>query len=367
MRAILEVGHLDAIFKRSKGCISPSGWKCDSLPYLVEFDNFGRGPNPNVADPKSMFCWGWDEISWFAQQPEEYRNQWLLYAHNWIKQTDPNGHLEMPGTRMISCPNETLRTYFANTKSPTCPVGYSQEETIKKIWNQGQSSPPVFEGENGSAHAQMVIHVAPNGDDANPGTVDKPVRTPLRVRDLVRTIKAKSVEPITVHFAPGTYYLAETFVLGPEDSGTAKAPITYVASTDGPVILSGGVKLDLRWKLYKHGIMQAEIATPRDEKVAIDQLFVNGRAMPMARYPNYKADARPFNGTAADAISPERVKRWANPVGAYIHALHSNEWGDFHYRVTGVDDKGNAKLEGGWQNNRRYGYAQTAPVRRERL
>jgi hypothetical protein len=39
----------------------------------------------------------------------------------------------MPGTRMISCPNETLRTYFANTKSPTCPVGYSQEDTIRKI------------------------------------------------------------------------------------------------------------------------------------------------------------------------------------------------------------------------------------------
>jgi len=48
--------------------------------------------------------------------------------------TDPNGHLEMPGTRMITCPNETLRTYFANTKSTDCPVGYSQEETIKKIW-----------------------------------------------------------------------------------------------------------------------------------------------------------------------------------------------------------------------------------------
>jgi CubicO group peptidase (beta-lactamase class C family) len=113
------------------------------LPYLVELDNFGRGPNPNVADPKSMFCWGWDEISWFAKQPEEYRNQWLHYAHRWIKQTDPNGHLEMPGTRMISCPNETLRTYFANTKSSACPVGYSQEETIKKIWNEGQSPPPA--------------------------------------------------------------------------------------------------------------------------------------------------------------------------------------------------------------------------------
>jgi hypothetical protein len=35
---------------------------------------------------------------------------------------------------MITCPNETLRSYFVNTKSKTCPVGYSQEETIKKIW-----------------------------------------------------------------------------------------------------------------------------------------------------------------------------------------------------------------------------------------
>ncbi len=99
-----------------------------------------------------MFCWGWDEISWFSQQPDEYRNQWLLYAHKWIKQTDPNGHLEMPGIRMITCPNETLRSYFANTKSPACPVGYSQEETIKKIWNAGPSGPPAFEGEKTTWH-----------------------------------------------------------------------------------------------------------------------------------------------------------------------------------------------------------------------
>ncbi|HWV99294.1 MAG TPA: alpha/beta hydrolase fold domain-containing protein [Candidatus Acidoferrum sp.] len=138
---ILEVGHLDAIFKRSKGCISPSGWRCESLPYLVEFDNFGRDRVTNVANTNSMFCWGWDEISWFALQPEEYRNHWLRYAQDWIKETDPNGHLQMPVTRMITCPNETLRTYFANTRSPDCPVGYSQEETIKEIWN---SSPYVF-------------------------------------------------------------------------------------------------------------------------------------------------------------------------------------------------------------------------------
>ncbi len=133
--AELQVAHLDSLYKRSKGCISPSGWSCQSLPYLVEFDNFGRSRAPNVADTKSIFVWGWDEISWFSLQPQEYRDKFLVYAYNWLRQTDPNGHLQMPVSRMISCPNDTFGSYRANTRSSSCPIGYSQEETIKKIWN----------------------------------------------------------------------------------------------------------------------------------------------------------------------------------------------------------------------------------------
>ena len=136
-QGMLEVGHLDAIFNKSKGCISPSGWKCDSLPYLVELDNYGRDRNKaNVADTHSIFVWGWDEISWFSLQEESYRNRWLEYAYDWIKQTDVNGHLQMPVSRMISCPNETRGSYRANTRSPACPIGYSQEKTIKNIWSR---------------------------------------------------------------------------------------------------------------------------------------------------------------------------------------------------------------------------------------
>lgn len=131
---VLEAGHLDAIFRRSKGCISPSGWKCESLPYLVEFDNFGRSRSPNVANTRSHFVWGWDEISWFSLQDEAYRNKWLEYAYKWVRATDPNGHLQMPVSRIITCPNETGGRYRANTKSAACPIGYSQEETIKRLW-----------------------------------------------------------------------------------------------------------------------------------------------------------------------------------------------------------------------------------------
>jgi len=133
--AVLEVNHLDAIFNKSKGCISPSGWCCESLPYLVEFDNYGRGRSPNVANLNSHFVWGWDEISWFSLQNEEYRNKWLEYSYNWIKETDSNGHMQMPVSRMITCPNNSSGSYRANTRSPDCPIGYSQEETIKKIWS----------------------------------------------------------------------------------------------------------------------------------------------------------------------------------------------------------------------------------------
>lgn len=133
---ILEVNYSDGIYHKSKGCVTPSGWNCDHLPYLVEFDNFGRSQTPGEATLDSHFIWGWDEISWFSLQEETYRNEWLKYAYDWIKQNDPDGHLQMPGNRMITCPNETNGYYHANTKSGACPVGYSQEETIKELWNK---------------------------------------------------------------------------------------------------------------------------------------------------------------------------------------------------------------------------------------
>jgi hypothetical protein len=42
-----------------------------------------------------------------------------------------------------------------------------------------------------------------------------------------------------------------------------------------------------------------------------------------------------------------------------VHAIHGSAWGSQHYRITGVDEKGNAKLEGGWQNSRPTGLSGT--------
>ncbi|MHC4742126.1 MAG: hypothetical protein ACYS8Z_09455 [Planctomycetota bacterium] len=134
-QGILKVGYLDSIFKRSKGGITPSGWKCDSLPYIVELDNFGSSgkPGQNIG---MHYIWGYDEISWFAHQPKQYRNYWLQYAWQWIRRTDSNGFLQMPGSRTLADPVNGINWYWANTPSQKVPNAFDQEQTIKKIWSK---------------------------------------------------------------------------------------------------------------------------------------------------------------------------------------------------------------------------------------
>lgn len=132
-KGVLKVGYADSIFNRSKGGSTPSGWSCEHLPYLVEFDNFGRSAPGKPS--KAPFIWGWDEITWFALTPEKERNDWLRYAWKWVKEADPNGHLQMPGSRIMSPGTpDGPRWYWANMRSEACPNGSNTEETIKEIW-----------------------------------------------------------------------------------------------------------------------------------------------------------------------------------------------------------------------------------------
>jgi hypothetical protein len=143
---ILEVGFIDSIFGRSKGGRTYSGWECEHLPYLVELDNWGVSAKPGQAEvprvcaPGVDLCghwiWGYDEISWFAHQSKEYRAQWLRYAWDWVKKTDPNGHLQMPGGRTETSPLDHRRWYYANAASPAVPDGLDDEEAIREIWKR---------------------------------------------------------------------------------------------------------------------------------------------------------------------------------------------------------------------------------------
>lgn len=134
--AILQLGFSDGIYNRSKGGKTFSGWTCKHLPYIVELDNYGRSKNPGQPSQGGNFLWVWgyDEITWFGLQPREYRAQWLQYAWDWVRKTDPNGYLEMPGGRTAS--SAELRWYFANNPSDACPTGRGDEAAIRAVWTK---------------------------------------------------------------------------------------------------------------------------------------------------------------------------------------------------------------------------------------
>ncbi len=204
----------------------------------------------------------------------------------------------------------------------------------------------------GQAAMAADLYVSPNGSDQHAGTsAKKPLASLAAARDAARRFAGK--EAVTVHVADGIYYLPQTLVFGPEDSGSAKHPVVYRAENEGGAVLSGGSELKLDWKPYRDGIFQA--VTPAG--LEIDQVFVDGQAQRMARYPNYDREKKTaaYQGYSADAFSKERAAKWSDPTGGYIHAMHVHRWGGYHYRITGKDAEGKVMYEGGWQNNRQMG------------
>jgi pimeloyl-ACP methyl ester carboxylesterase len=132
--AILKVGFSDGIYGRSKGGMTYSGWSCEHLPYLVEIDNWGASRRPGQAKQGGIWVWGYDEITWFAHQSEKYRAEWLRYAWDWVRKTDPAGHLQMPGSRTMRSPLDGKRWYYANSPSTAVPDGLGDEAAIRAVW-----------------------------------------------------------------------------------------------------------------------------------------------------------------------------------------------------------------------------------------
>ena len=137
--AILKLGFSDGIYGRSKGGTTFSGWKCEHLPYLVEIDNWGVSSKPGQAKAGGIWIWGYDEITWFAHQTQQYRSNWLRYAWDWVRRTDPNGYLQMPGSRTLVSPGQHALVLRQPARS-TVPEGFGDEAAIRNIWAKDQKA-----------------------------------------------------------------------------------------------------------------------------------------------------------------------------------------------------------------------------------
>ena len=123
LEAQLVLQHGDSIYGRSPGGITPSGWQCEHLPYLAEFDNFGFSGKPRQK-VEGVWIWGYDEISWFSSLGDAEKARWLRYAWRWVRDHDRNGWLQF-------CLRKPVRT----EKGDTLWNGIgSQKQTIQALW-----------------------------------------------------------------------------------------------------------------------------------------------------------------------------------------------------------------------------------------
>ncbi len=199
----------------------------------------------------------------------------------------------------------------------------------------------------------VEFHVAPNGDDRNPGTQAKPFATPARARDAVRALKKAQggtlKTPVTVLLQGGTYSLAEPLLFAPEDSGSAASPVTWAAAPGAKPVLSGGRRIG-GWKqvmVQGKALWGADIPEVKAGKWAFHQLWVNGERRTRARHPNqgflriaglpdvkketpYNQGQKRFRFAAGD------LKRWDNLTDVDVIVLHL--WVGVRLAVESLDE-----------------------------
>lgn len=166
------------------------------------------------------------------------------------------------------------------------------------------------------------LYVAPSGDDQNAGTEKEPFATLERVRMAIRALKETGSLPdpngTQVYLRSGKYQFSKSFALNQDDSGTLESPITYSPYPGEKVILTGGVDVPFakftlvtepsilrRLPAESHGkvwtvnlkqrgitdygtlgLYGASVFSPYVVGPNAPELFVNGKAMALARWPN---------------------------------------------------------------------------------
>ncbi len=221
--------------------------------------------------------------------------------------------------------------------------------------------------------AAATLHVAPDGNDANPGAREKPFATFERARDEIRKLKSTGGLPaggIVVEARGGTYELSRALELGEGDSGAANAPVVYRARQGERVRLVGGrtvtgwkrvadpeilARLDesARGNVWQADLRALDIAdlgevAARDRRL---ELFYRDQPMTVARWPNEgfikiteilgatPVDVRGTKGCKEGkfACESDRLQRWVNDKDIWVHGYWFWDWAEQRHAVESID------------------------------
>lgn len=221
------------------------------------------------------------------------------------------------------------------------------------------------------------VFVSPSGNDANPGTLDKPFKSLEAARNAVRGQIARGLPAsgLTVWLRGGLYERSATLELNQLDSGTASSPVTWRACAGETARLVGARRLSPAWftpvassspvwnrldasakgvalqvDLKAHGITDYGTLLPRGfgkSNNAALELFINGKAQPLGRWPDVDNNTAPYNhgfttvtavtSATGFTIGSNRLARWVNAPDAWVHGYFGAYWADDHIAVAALD------------------------------
>ena len=231
---------------------------------------------------------------------------------------------------------------------------------------------------------RQAVYVSVTGNDGDPGTKERPFRTVERARLEVRKIKEAGMpgEGLTVYLRGGKYFFSEGLSLDSEDSGGPGSPVVYRSYPGETARLIGGrqvsgfrpltdsselKKLPAEAKgkvwfadLKESGITDYGTLLNRggycyngEPNPAAMELFYEGKAMQLARWPNQgyervagfpKADGfdqhRKANYQKGTFCYPgDRPQRWLEEKEIWLHGYWYFEYSKDHVKVAGIDPK----------------------------
>ena len=151
----------------------------------------------------------------------------------------------------------------------------------------------------------VTLHVALNGDDANPGTAAKPFATLEKARQTVRTLNKTMQEDIVVLVHGGIYAISRSVTFEPADSGANRHDVVYRAAPNETPILSGGKRV-VGWMPDQKGRWKA--TAPADD---FRQLYVGGVRATRSRGTS-PAGLKPVGDKGYETAAVD-MANWKNP------------------------------------------------------
>lgn len=230
--------------------------------------------------------------------------------------------------------------------------------------------------------AGVVIWVSPDGDDLASGATAEPLATIKGARDWIRngrTSGALGDAAVTVYLRGGSYRISDTVAFGPEDSGVPGARVRYSAAPGEDVRITGGPTLPssavvpvtdqaILARLPQAGqgqVVQIDLGAlgihdlgeyrdygyGRGTNPAPAELFVNGRSMTVAAWPNegeapigavLDPGSNPSLGQrdnrgATFVLADPALSRWDQADQMFVSGFFWHGWAHDSIRVESVD------------------------------